>query len=104
MRVHEWRENYKLVLVWEHQRVRLGLLVNLRDRSMTTRLATEGVLVRVRRGRNRLHIAPVRVSRGRIAPVRVSRGRLNPQIGRVRLGLTERSAVNEVQVRECGVL
>jgi hypothetical protein len=23
-RVHEWRENYKLVLVWEHQGVRLG--------------------------------------------------------------------------------
>jgi hypothetical protein len=30
---------------WEHQGVRLGLLVILRDRSITTRLATEGVLV-----------------------------------------------------------
>ena len=60
------RNSHKLVpirtKVWEHQGVRLGLLVNLRDRSITTRLAT-AVHGRGRGGRNRLHIAPVQVSR-----------------------------------------
>jgi len=79
------RNSHKLVprrtKVWEHQGVRLGPLVNLRDRSITTRLATavHGRHGRGRRGRNLLHIAPVRVSRRR----------LNHQIGRVRLGRGE---------------
>ena len=40
---HEWWENYKLVLEWEHQGVGLGLNVNLRDSNMTTRLGKDAV-------------------------------------------------------------
>jgi hypothetical protein len=75
-RVHEWRENYKLVLVWEHQGVRLGLLVNLRDRSITTRLATEGVLGRGRGGLS--HLCDRAKGRTKPPPYRLGSGQQGP--------------------------
>jgi len=66
---HEWRENYKLVLEWEHQGVGLGTRFNRRRRTITTRLAL--VLINGRGGRRR-------------------NPRPHHQIGRVRLGRSEK--------------
>ena len=73
----------------EHQGVRLGLLVNLHDRIMTTRLATAV------HGRGRGGGGRNRRDHPDIARVRVSRGRIHRQIARVRLGLGENRGETE---------